>query len=161
MRKCHTLLEQYLSNSIQQPETATQGCLTLWHMCLPLIQHDVQTRLKTTKSLQLIIDYLTKQDSLHFRLRCQLHMTMAYCQADMEQITQAIDNIEKLDPVTLGRYWTSHRCQHSLSKSLSCTVRLRLLHTAAAVAIRSTKPELCIEKEHIQTLFLPWSNLDW
>nr|CAH8866050.1 unnamed protein product [Trichobilharzia regenti] len=49
---------------------------------------------------------------------------------------------------------------YRIPKTLSRTVRLRLLHIAEAVAIRSTKPELCIQNEHVQTLFLPWPTLD-
>ncbi|CAH8520188.1 unnamed protein product [Schistosoma turkestanicum] len=94
MQKCYNLLEQYLSSSIHQPETIIQGCLTLWRFCSPLIQHSSQNRLKTFKSLQLIIHHLTKQDSLYFRLRCEVHMMIAYCQADMEQITEALESID-------------------------------------------------------------------
>ncbi|CAI2730634.1 unnamed protein product [Schistosoma spindalis] len=95
MQKCYNLLEQCLSSPTYQPETIIQGCLTLWRLCSPLIQHNSQTRLKTFKSLQLIIHHLTKQDSLYFRLRCEVHMMIAYCQADMEQITEALDSIDK------------------------------------------------------------------
>ncbi|CAH8578672.1 unnamed protein product [Schistosoma bovis] len=95
MQKCYNLLEQCLSSPTYQPETIIQGCLTLWRLCSPLIQHNSQTRLKTFKSLQLINHHLTKQDSLYFRLRCEVHMMIAYCQADMEQITEALDSIDK------------------------------------------------------------------
>uniref|UniRef100_A0A095AKD6 Uncharacterized protein n=1 Tax=Schistosoma haematobium TaxID=6185 RepID=A0A095AKD6_SCHHA len=96
MQKCYNLLEQCLSSPTYQPETIIQGCLTLWRLCSPLIQHNSQTRLKTFKSLQLINHHLTKQDSLYFRLRCEVHMMIAYCQADMEQITEALDSIDKV-----------------------------------------------------------------
>ncbi|XP_018652200.1 putative heterogeneous nuclear ribonucleoprotein k [Schistosoma mansoni] len=95
MQKCSNLLEQCLSSPIYQPETIIQGCLTLWRLCSPLIQHNSQTRLKTFKSLQLINHHLTKQDSLYFRLRCEVHMMIAYCQADMEKITEALESIDK------------------------------------------------------------------
>ncbi|VDP30256.1 unnamed protein product [Schistosoma margrebowiei] len=95
MQKCYNLLEQCLSSPTYQPETIIQGCVTLWRLCSPLIQHNSQTRLKTFKSLQLINHHLTKQDSLYFRLRCEVHMMIAYCQADMEQITEALDSIDK------------------------------------------------------------------
>uniref|UniRef100_A0A5K4EUE0 Putative heterogeneous nuclear ribonucleoprotein k n=1 Tax=Schistosoma mansoni TaxID=6183 RepID=A0A5K4EUE0_SCHMA len=95
MQKCYNLLEQCLSSPIYQPETIIQGCLTLWRLCSPLIQHNSQTRLKTFKSLQLINHHLTKQDSLYFRLRCEVHMMIAYCQADMEKITEALESIDK------------------------------------------------------------------
>ncbi|KAH8870968.1 Cilia- and flagella-associated protein [Schistosoma japonicum] len=95
IQRCHNLLEQCLSSSIYQSETIIQGCLTLWRLCSPLIQHNLQSRLKTYKSLQLVITHLTKQDSLYYRLRCEVHMMVAYCQADMEQITEALENIDK------------------------------------------------------------------
>ncbi|CAH8558666.1 unnamed protein product [Heterobilharzia americana] len=55
MQKCHNLLEKCLINPSYQPEMITQGCLTLWRLCSPLLQRDTQTRLKTSKSLQLIM----------------------------------------------------------------------------------------------------------
>ncbi|RTG87360.1 uncharacterized protein DC041_0009794 [Schistosoma bovis] len=39
--------------------------------------------------------FLTTETRLYFRLRCEVHMMIAYCQADMEQITEALDSIDK------------------------------------------------------------------
>ncbi|CAH8866539.1 unnamed protein product [Trichobilharzia szidati] len=45
---------------------------------------------------------------------------------------------------------------HRIPPNLSNRLRIRLLHTAEAIGIRTIKPKLCIQKKFVQPLSLPW-----
>ena len=45
---------------------------------------------------------------------------------------------------------------HKVPPNLPSGIRFRLLCTAEAVAIDQFKPDLCIQKQHVQALSLPW-----
>ncbi|KAF7241723.1 hypothetical protein EG68_09885 [Paragonimus skrjabini miyazakii] len=94
MLQCQKRLERGLKQKLNS-EAVHIGCVTLWHLCLPLFQRPVRRNQSVRKSLQLIVNCLEEIRSLHYRMRCEAHWMLAQCLADAEQIPQALAQLEK------------------------------------------------------------------
>ncbi|CAH8549249.1 unnamed protein product [Dicrocoelium dendriticum] len=91
---CYQRLCEAMKNGVSN-EAAHVGCVTLWNLCLPLMNKPKQSDGILLKSLQLISDTLDKSKSLHYRLHCQTHWVLAQCLAEVERTPQALMHLEK------------------------------------------------------------------
>ncbi|BFY98171.1 hypothetical protein BsWGS_01212 [Bradybaena similaris] len=91
IRKC----EEAVRNSVRQGDQKLiqTGCVTLWNLCLPLLQPNL--RHFVHKPLAMITESLENIDSLLIKLRCEAHMELACCLEDQDQIQVAINNLKK------------------------------------------------------------------
>ena len=88
-----------LSASECEPATIQSGCVTLWNLCLPVLQPNL--RLQIFHPLQVIAKALERLDSMMVLLRCQVHVELAKCYQDQEKLIEALENFNKalnLDP---------------------------------------------------------------
>ncbi|XP_071489234.1 cilia- and flagella-associated protein 46-like, partial [Diadema antillarum] len=75
------------------PNVIQAGCVTLWNLCLPLLQTNLRSQVR--KPLTLVAESLENIDSLLILLRCQLHTELAKCEEDVEQIQVAMEHLRK------------------------------------------------------------------
>nr|XP_056706458.1 cilia- and flagella-associated protein 46 [Euleptes europaea] len=68
-------------------------CTTLWNLCLPLLQHNLQQHVR--KSLLAIAEILEKIDSMLVLLRCQVHMEIARVEEKGDRIEAAMEHLQK------------------------------------------------------------------
>ncbi|VDP75102.1 unnamed protein product [Echinostoma caproni] len=94
-KRCEQLVEQAIRTKANN-ETIQTGCVTLWNICLPLLQKTTRQDQLVQQCLHLIVETLDQLQSLHFRLRCQAHLMLAKCLADMEKLPQALAHLEKV-----------------------------------------------------------------
>eukprot|EP00057_Strongylocentrotus_purpuratus_P019580 XP_011674054.1 PREDICTED: cilia- and flagella-associated protein 46-like [Strongylocentrotus purpuratus] len=76
------------------PNIIQAGCVTLWNVCLPLLQLNLRGQLR--KPLTLLAESLENIQSLLILLRCQVHTELAKCEEDMEQIQVAMEHLKKV-----------------------------------------------------------------
>uniref|UniRef100_A0A8C5PTU7 Cilia and flagella associated protein 46 n=1 Tax=Leptobrachium leishanense TaxID=445787 RepID=A0A8C5PTU7_9ANUR len=83
------------------PGTIQTVCVTIWNICLPLLQRNIRKYLQNP--LKAISDSLESIDSLLLELRCQIHLEVAHIEEDEDRIEAAIGNIEKALVLNDGR----------------------------------------------------------
>ncbi|XP_041476710.1 cilia- and flagella-associated protein 46-like isoform X5 [Lytechinus variegatus] len=88
-------LSEAVMNAVRHgdPNIIQAGCVTLWNMCLPLLQLNLRGQLR--KPLTLLAESLENIQSLLILLRCQVHTELAKCEEDMEQIQVAMEHLKK------------------------------------------------------------------
>ncbi|XP_077868056.1 cilia- and flagella-associated protein 46-like [Saccoglossus kowalevskii] len=88
-------LEEAVQNAVRHgdPNIIQAGCVTHWNLCLPLLQPNLRQYIR--KTLTIVAEALEKIDSLLILLRCQIHMELAKCEEDEEQISVAMDHLKK------------------------------------------------------------------
>nr|CAH8870376.1 unnamed protein product [Trichobilharzia regenti] len=158
------ILSQRLTRAIKKTFYSARLCLSFTSP--PMFTQQLKDALPNLSSSSCIYHFNCSCGSSYIgrtirqvRLRVREHLPAWFSGGEIKCIKSSIlshlvDTGHRIDVNT------AFRVIYRIPKSLSRTVRLRLLHIAEAVAIRSTKPELCIQKEHVQTLFLPWPTLD-
>eukprot|EP00112_Aurelia_sp_Birch-Aquarium-sp1_P006405 Seg1708.3 transcript_id=Seg1708.3/GoldUCD/mRNA.D3Y31 product="Cilia- and flagella-associated protein 46" protein_id=Seg1708.3/GoldUCD/D3Y31 len=88
-------LEESLRSGIRRHmhDLIQVGCVTMWNLCLPLLQKNL--RKSVTGSLNLISEALENIDSLLITLRCQIHIELAKCEEENEQLDYAMNHLRK------------------------------------------------------------------
>ncbi|XP_072177207.1 cilia- and flagella-associated protein 46-like [Diadema setosum] len=88
-------LSEAVMNAVRHgdPNVIQAGCVTLWNLCLPLLQTNLRSQVR--KPLTLVAESLENIDSLLILLRCQLHTELAKCEEDVEQIQVAMEHLRK------------------------------------------------------------------
>lgn len=79
--------------------TVQTGCITLWNLCLPMLQHNLRKLI--IEPLKLIVTALEEIQSMLVLLRCQVHIELAKCYQDQQKLIEALENFNKalvLDP---------------------------------------------------------------
>ncbi|KAK2163795.1 hypothetical protein LSH36_74g11000 [Paralvinella palmiformis] len=69
------------------------GCVTQWNLCLPLVQSNLRHHCR--RPLANVANALESIQSLLIKLRCQVHMELAKCEEDQEQIAVAMEHLHK------------------------------------------------------------------
>ncbi|CAG5128471.1 unnamed protein product, partial [Candidula unifasciata] len=89
------ICEEAVRNSVRQGDhkLIQKGCVTLWNLCLPLLQPNLRHRVR--KPLTMITDALEDIESLLVELRCEAHIELACCLEDQEQVQVALNNLKK------------------------------------------------------------------
>ncbi|XP_048585353.1 cilia- and flagella-associated protein 46 isoform X2 [Nematostella vectensis] len=87
--------EQFLITAIRRgiPNIIQAGCVTMWNLCLPLLQPNLRHHVR--KQLTLMAQALEDIDSLLVVLRCQCHMELAKCEEDEGQLEYALTHLQK------------------------------------------------------------------
>uniref|UniRef100_A0ABM5G1E7 Cilia- and flagella-associated protein 46 isoform X2 n=1 Tax=Pogona vitticeps TaxID=103695 RepID=A0ABM5G1E7_9SAUR len=88
-------LELILNRAIRlkDPNVIQGVCATLWNICLPLLQHNLQQHIR--KPLLAIAEILEKIDSMLILLRCQVHMEIARMEEKADRIEAAMEHLQK------------------------------------------------------------------
>ncbi len=85
INKCHeTLRNAKRSNNARLIQL---GCLTQWNLCLPLLQPGLRSNVR--KPLQFVSECLEDIDSMEWLFRCQIHLELAKCDEEIEQLQTA------------------------------------------------------------------------
>ncbi|XP_071827819.1 cilia- and flagella-associated protein 46-like isoform X3 [Apostichopus japonicus] len=108
-------LSEAIVNAVRSgdPDIIQVGCVTMWNICLPLMQNNIRKTVR--KQLTLIADALEGIDSLLILLRCQLHTELAKIEEDEEQIEVAMEHLKKAIGFDDGGQY-SERLQTSLHR---------------------------------------------
>ncbi|EDO49124.1 predicted protein, partial [Nematostella vectensis] len=87
--------KQFLITAIRRgiPNIIQAGCVTMWNLCLPLLQPNLRHHVR--KQLTLMAQALEDIDSLLVVLRCQCHMELAKCEEDEDQLEYALTHLQK------------------------------------------------------------------
>lgn len=93
--------QETLVAAIKQCDSSTvqSGCITLWNLCLPMLQHNLRHQI--VAPLKLIVTALEDLQSMLVLLRCQVHIELAKCYQDKQKLIEALENFNKalnLDP---------------------------------------------------------------
>ncbi|XP_068112949.1 cilia- and flagella-associated protein 46 isoform X2 [Hyperolius riggenbachi] len=75
------------------PVSVQDVCVTLWNLCLPLLQHNLRKHVK--KSLVSVSEALEGIDSLLTVMRCQIHIEIAQIEEQEDRIEVAIEHVLK------------------------------------------------------------------
>ncbi|KAF7247233.1 Cilia- and flagella-associated protein 46 [Varanus komodoensis] len=94
-RKVIQKLELILNRAIRvrNPNIIQAVCATLWNICLPLLQHNLQQHVR--KPLLSIAEVLEKIDSMLTLFRCQVHMELARIEEKSDRIEAAMEHLQK------------------------------------------------------------------
>lgn len=101
------------ANRLNDENTIQMGCLTLWNLCLPLLQHNLRHKIR--KQLLLAVEMLENIDSLLTLLRCQMHYEVAKCEEDDDQLQSAITHLLKALDLDDSQCYKA-RLEHSLQR---------------------------------------------
>ncbi|CAH3151990.1 unnamed protein product [Porites lobata] len=108
-------LEQYIMTAIRMgnPNVIQAGCVTMWNLCLPLLQANLRHHVR--KPLTLAAQALEDIDSLLVLLRCQMHTELAKCEEAEDQLEYAVTHLRKaLEMDDSGQYYD--RLQTALTR---------------------------------------------
>ncbi|KAG8435302.1 hypothetical protein GDO86_013309 [Hymenochirus boettgeri] len=97
-------LESTLQEAIRlaEPIVIHIVCISLWNLCLPLLQHNLRKYLR--KPLVSISESLEKIDSLLTVQQCQIHLEIAKIEEDEDHIESAIKHIHRALIFDSGQY---------------------------------------------------------
>ncbi|XP_065072026.1 cilia- and flagella-associated protein 46-like isoform X1 [Rhopilema esculentum] len=75
------------------PSLIQHGCITMWNLCLPLLQKGLRKVVKGP--LKVVSEALEDIDSLLIGMRCQIHIEIAKCEEENEQLEYAMSHLKK------------------------------------------------------------------
>ncbi|RNA03099.1 cilia- and flagella-associated 46-like [Brachionus plicatilis] len=85
INKCHETLRNIFRT--QNFRLIQLGCLKQWNFCLPLLQPGL--RVNVRRPLQFVAECLEAIESMEWLLRCQVHLELAKCDEEIEQLQTA------------------------------------------------------------------------
>uniref|UniRef100_A0A3P9P3C7 Cilia and flagella associated protein 46 n=1 Tax=Poecilia reticulata TaxID=8081 RepID=A0A3P9P3C7_POERE len=103
-------LDQWLEAAVKEgrPQAAQALCASQWHLCLPLLQHNLRKCIKMPLiKLALVLEYT---QSMSLEMRCEVHSELAAIEEEEGDLKATLSHLEKallLDNGTYGERLSS------------------------------------------------------